>query len=662
MDQEPDLRRIVVAAANLSAAGDHDEALRVLETAGREGLSHPVARNVAGDIYLMQGKKREALKAFDTAVKNAPAYPEAHCNRGVALQQLGRLEEAVAAFDRALKLRPSYAIAHFNRGNALRDLHRDADAVSAYDRAIALNADFAEAYLNRGVARRRLGEATGALDDFDRALRLRTKYNEAEIGRIEALRDLDRHREALESAERFLLKEPDSPIVLAVKTTALVKLNRKDEALAAADELVGRYPDEAPAHGARSAVLRDLTRAEEALSEAREAARLAPRMPEPQLEMALCLLDLGKHAEALASLEKAERLGARWRDLAGGRAQALTQLGRKEEAAAIHRKLIAAFPGDAMIAYNGALHQLAQGDYAEGFRNYERRLDEGGISRTALDELAPRWRGEPLAGRKLLVYGEQGLGDAIQFARYLPRAAESGAEISLKVSKPLQRLFRGVAKGMAMIDAVGALRVDAQVSIMSLAHVFGTRVETVPPAPYLSAEPALVAKWRERIGPTGFRIGVVWQGSTGYKADRVRSLPLARLAPLAALSGVRLISLQAINGLDQLDSLPEGMRVERLGPEASDPSDGLAEVAAVTESLDLVLGIDSGVAHLAGALGRPVWTLLRDQPEWRWIDGRTDTPWYGSMRLFRQKKLGDWDPVIAEVVEAVAELLGGRGG
>lgn len=658
MSQEADLRPIVMRAAELSAAGNLDEALRTLDGAGRDGLAHPVVRNLAGDIYLKQGKKREALKAFDTAVKNAPGYPEAHCNRGVALQQLGRLEEAVSAFDRALKLRPPYAIAHFNRGNALRDLRRDADAVAAYDRAIALKPDFAEAFLNRGVVQRRLGEATKALDDFDKALRLRAKYSEAEIGRMEALGDLHRYRAALEAAERILAREPENAPALSTKSLGLMRLGRRDEALLVADELSRLHPAEAAAHARRSAALRELTRFEEALREAELARRLAPHAPDASLEVAASHGGLGNHSEQMAALDRADRLGAKWRDTAPGRANALDQLGRREEASAIYRKLLALHPDDPGIAYASAWWLLEQGDYPRGFAAFEHRLDPGGVSYTGVEDMAPRWRGEPLAGKRLFVYGEQGLGDTIQFARFLPRVRESGADVLLRLPRTLQRLFRPLTDGMSVIDGIPAEPVDAQVSTMSLGHVFGARRETLPTAPYLKAEPELVEKWRGRIGDEGFRIGIIWQGNTKFSADRFRSAPLAAFAPVAALPGVRLISLQAMHGLGQLAALPDGMKVETLGPEVSHPVDGLVEIAAVMANLDLFLSIDSGVAHMAGALGQPTFLLVRGQPEWRFPYGETFSAWYPRSRIFRQRKLMDWTPEIADVVAVLKEKLG----
>ncbi len=387
------------------------------------------------------------------------------------------------------------------------------------------------------------------------------------------------------------------------------------------------------------------------MAEADEAVRLAPKLADAHLERANALGVLGRTDEQAAALDKMERLGGLPSAIGLVRTSVLIKQGRLQEADDLFAKLIERYPTDVALGYGHSLLLLHRGDFVRGLKEYELRLDAAEAVRTDLDLVAPRWQGEALTGRKLLVYGEQGFGDAIQFARYLPLVADKGGETTLLLRKPMQRLFRTIADGMAMVDGIGAATFDAQVSIVSLAHVFGTTEATIPPAPYLAPEPALVEKWRSRLGAGGFRVGIVWQGNVDHEHDRFRSLPLARLAPLAAIPGVRLISLQAVNGLDQLDRLPTGMTVERLDPEMTDPVEGFSEIAGVMANLDLVLVVDTAMAHLAGAVGVPVWMLASTMMEWRWIAGRTDSPWYRSMRIFRQTKLGDWDDVIAEITD-----------
>ncbi|MCR4282694.1 MAG: hypothetical protein NUV72_06680, partial [Bauldia sp.] len=277
--------------------------------------------------------------------------------------------------------------------------------------------------------------------------------------------------------------------------------------------------------------------------------------------------------------------------------------------------------------------------------------------------LAPLWRGENLEGTKLLVYAEQGHGDTIQFTRYLPEIAERGGTLTLLVQEPLRRLYEANFPGIDVTRSLGMRSgFDYQISLMSLPFVFGTTLETIPQnVPYLHADPARAEKWRERIGVDGFRVGIAWQGNPTYGRDRDRSIRVGEFAPLTAVNGVRLISLQWSGGAEQLKSLPGGMRVETLGEEIENNPDGFREVAAVMANLDLLIMSDTGPAHLAGALGRPVWVALNDRPDWRWMRQGSASPWYPTMRLFRQKTTGDWPGVFAEMAEELRRLVAARG-
>jgi len=230
------------------------------------------------------------------------------------------------------------------------------------------------------------------------------------------------------------------------------------------------------------------------------------------------------------------------------------------------------------------------------------------------------------------------------------------------VQPPLLKLIRSFPAPVAWMDNIRAAgRFDFQIPMLSLPHVLGTEVDTVPAAvPYLSADPQARGFWGERIGAAGFRVGIVWQGNPGYRYDRRRSVPLRHYAALAAVPGVRLISLQAVHGLDQLQGLPAGMNVETLGEKITANPDGVSEIAAAMASLDLIVSSDTAMAHLAGALGRPVWVALSDDPDWRWLFGRDDSPWYPTMRLFRQPVRDEWGGVFAAMAAALkARIAGG---
>jgi hypothetical protein len=298
---------------------------------------------------------------------------------------------------------------------------------------------------------------------------------------------------------------------------------------------------------------------------------------------------------------------------------------------------------------------LQIGRFAEGWQGYEwrRKID----SETARPQSGPDWTEGDTSAKRLLFYSEQGLGDTIQFSRFACSVAAMGAEVLLEVQPSLEGLL-GSLKGVKVIPKGATLpEHDAELPLMSLPHVLGANPETMPRnLPYLFAEPARVEAWAKRLPAGQFRVGIVWQGKSTGDVDIGRSIPLRFFAPLCRIPGLTLISLQKYDGVRQLAHLPPGMRVETLGEEFDAGSNAFVDCAAVMMNLDLVICSDTAAAHLAGALGRPVWIVLKHVPDWRWMMDREDTPWYPTARLFRQARRDDW----GEVFERIArELAGG---
>jgi hypothetical protein len=261
----------------------------------------------------------------------------------------------------------------------------------------------------------------------------------------------------------------------------------------------------------------------------------------------------------------------------------------------------------------------------------------------------------------VLVLNDHGLGDTIQFFRYLPMMTAAGVETTFVCPPRLRRLLASKAK-VRFVDSLPQEEpFDAQIAISSLPRAFGTRLETIPAAvPYLAAEQALRDIWAKRIGAQGFKIGVVWQGNPDPEADRARSMPLTALAPLARIAGVRLISLQKGFGEEQRSNLTPSMRLETLGPNFDAGPDAFVDTAAMMTCLDLVVTCDTSIAHLAGALAVPVWVALKSDAEWRWLTERTDSPWYPTMRLFRQARRGVWSDVFEAMAGELAQLVARR--
>jgi Tfp pilus assembly protein PilF len=334
---------------------------------------------------------------------------------------------------------------------------------------------------------------------------------------------------------------------------------------------------------------------------------------------------------------------------------ALRDLAHYDAALAAYERAIALHPDYHDAIYNRALLQLAMAQFEQGWAGFEHRfaISEQTVRRPLLHGRV--WAGEPLSDKSIVVHGEQGYGDTIMMLRYLPLLAQAGAHVTFFVAPELLRLLRTLSSPIEFVDRVDARTFDYQSAAMSLPGRLWTTAGFASQVPYLAPEAELVARWRARIGDHGFKVGISWQGNPAGKADRGRSMLLAQLAPLAQIPGVRLISLQTHHGLDQLQQLPPGMSVELLGGDYAAGPDSFVDAAAAMHCVDLVVTTDSAPAHLAGALGRPCWVLLMHVPDWRWMIGREDSPWYPHTRLFRQSERGNWETPVRKVAEELRQ-------
>ena len=505
---------------------------------------------------------------------------------------------------------------------ALSELGRNNAALDNYDRALAVRPDDAEALYNRGNTLHKLGRLEQALESYERALAVGADFAEALNNRGVVLQKLGRFEEALESCEQALAVGPQYPEALHNRGNTLQELGRFEQALASYEQALALRPGYAEALDNRGNALRALGRFDEAMECHEQALAVRPDFAEAFYNRGNTLRDLKRFDEAMESFQRA----------------------------------LALEPNFAKGQVNRAYLLLLTARFAEGWQAHEWRRREDSWTGRSLS--GPEWRkGEPCPGR-LLLYAEQGLGDTIQFSRFASSVAASGKEVFLEVQPPLGALL-GRLEGVKAIRKGETLpEYDAHLPLMSLPHVLGITPETLPRNfPYLLAEPARVEAWAKRL-PTGqFRVGIVWQGNSDGYVDKGRSIPLRCFAPLCRIPGLRLISLQKNKGIEQLADLPPGMRVETLGAEFDSSPDAFLDTAAVMMNLDLVISSDTAAAHLAGALGCPVWIVLRHVPDWRWMIDREDTPWYPTARLFRQTRHADWD----EVFERIAgELARGR--
>ena len=382
-------------------------------------------------------------------------------------------------------------------------------------------------------------------------------------------------------------------------------------------------------------------------------------MANAHVNRGLLLAYMGRTEDALVSFDHAIALEPDSIGAHIGRSGTLVGVGRIDEALTYNRELSRNPVMRPEADFLSAMLHLGRGEWEEGLTFYEARrtLDRYSDNRSYPQ---PEWLGDaPLKSKTLYVHGEQGLGDQMMFARFLPAVRRAGATVAFAPKDRLKRLFtgQGLADDILAFDSVPA-SFDYHIPLASLPRALGTRPDTIPAeVPYLKPEAALVEKWQARIGNNGFRIGVCWACSPDLLQGLDRSFPLRRLAVLADLPNVRLISLQRLDGLAELADLPADMKVETLGDDFDGGADAFVDTAAAMASCDLVISCDTSVAHLAGALGRPVWTALKRHPEWRWLLEDTTSPWYPTMTLFRQEQMSVWEPVFAAMRDRLAGML-----
>ena len=610
------------------------------------------------------GRHDEAVEAAERAVALNPIFAEAHGNRGQALHRLGRVADALTSYAQVVALKPT-AQAHFNQAAMLRELGRLDDALASYDQAIGLEPDYVEAHRGRGIALCDLGQAEQGLESFERAVALKADYADAWRHRGTALRALGRPVEALASQDQAIALQPAYAEAHGARGAVLSDLKQHEAALASYEQATALKPDYAEAFSNKVTALRELHRLDEALSAADQALALKPGYAEGRNNRGGALYDLRRLDEALADYDQAIALKPDYPEALNNRGVVLHELRRLDEAMASYDRAIALWPDYTEAHHNQAMCRLMREDFAGGWAQYEWRGQTEQLRTDGADADAPLWLGEQdLAGRTILLRGEQGLGDTLQFCRYAPEVAARGAEVVLQVQPGLERLL-GRLPGVARVVTRGEATPphDLQTPLMSLPLALGAGPK-VRREGYLTADPEAVADWAERLGATGGdrRVGLCWAGGlrpdqrVAHSYDRRRSLPLAAFAPLAEVAGLQIYSLQKGPPAAQLAELiASGWD----GPEITDLTDDLkdfADTAALVENLDLVITCDTAVAHLAGALGKPVWILNRFDACWRWLADRDDSAWYPTARLFRQPAPGDWASVIGRVVEELASV------
>jgi len=561
------------------------------------------------------GNLTDAAMLYNQLRNSFPEHPDVLNGLATLALQQGNAEEGVRLLGLSLKVAPNQPLVLCNRGAGLQSLGRLDEALACYDRAIALKHDLAEAYSNRGLALVGLERWNEALASCESALALRPDYVEAHNNRGIALQRLDRFEEALACYDRAIALKPGYAEAISNRGFVLSELARWEEALASCDRAIALQPSSAMAHNNRGVALQGLVRLDESLACFDRAIDLKPDYVEAYCNRGRVLSDLRRWHEALACCDQA----------------------------------IALKPDLADAYWDKSMLKLALGDFEEGWKLYEWRWRCH--QRTHVRNFVePLWLGERLAnGKTIFIHAEQGLGDFIQFCRYAPMVEALGAGVVLEVpaaliplAKTLHGKFRIVKRG----DPLPSF--DLHCPIMSLPLAFGTTVESIPAkVPYLFADAGKQEAWHRRLGTKTIpRIGLAWSGSPAQHYDRRRSMPLQTLEPVLRLP-IEFHALQTEIRPGDAAYLQETNRVHLHQDELHDFSD----TAALASEMDLVISVCTSVAHLAGALGKPVWILLSAAPSFRWMLDRPDSPWYPSATLVRQSAMGDWGSVIAEIAQ-----------
>ena len=607
------------------------------------------AMHMLSRIAYQEGQVNDALELIGKSLALKPDYADAQLDLGNMLLQQGRQDEAAAAYKQAISIKPQWAQPQVNLGTVLRSQGKIAEAIECFRQAIALDPALPEAHHKLGASLHETGQLEGAIASFEKVVALSPKARAYAIlgDQYREIGELDRAASAYRQAVAL---KPDWADVHNSLGEVLRKLGELDAATAAYRQAIAVNPGLAQAHNNLANALKDAGQLEDAIASFQHAAELAPDSAEIRANLGVALQEAGRLDAAELACRAAISLRPDFAEAHNNLAACLREGGRLGESIVVAREAIRLRPDFAIAHFNLAMSLLSGSDLLSGWDEYEWRwkCTEFPSKDRGFPQLL--WDGSDLGDRTLLVHAEQGFGDTIQFIRYLPMVAGRGGKIIVECQPQLVRLlqpFSSICRIIGRTDSLPSF--DVHCPLLSLPRIFQTTLDSIPAdVPYLFPPSEVVEDWRSKLHlpDEQFNIGLAWAGGRTFSSDRTRSLSLDRLAALAAVGGARFYSVQKGYAAAQAAGPPAGMNLIDLSAELND----FVDTAAVITLMDLVITTDTSVAHLAGALGKPTWILLRFAADWRWLEERDDSPWYPSMRLFRQSAPGDWDGVIRQVV------------
>lgn len=585
--------------------------------------NHSDALHLLGLGTAALGRPEAGMALIRRALEVQPRFPAAWFNLGNVCHQTGRLTEAIDAFRQAHQLQPNNADVLCNLANCLVLTAQYPEAEAVARNAIALAPGNPMLHLNLGLTLAQQGRLADAVESFRTSLAVDANIGAAweELGTV--LHTLGRQAEAVPAFEQALRLNPGNAVIWCELGECLASLAHPAEAHAALDRAIACNSRLVAAHLHKGSLLQRENRLGDALRCYLTAAEIDPRCGE-------ALSNIGTIHLAKGDLDAAE----------------LT-----------FRRVQTVAPEHKEAAWNLAVTLLTRGNYTEGWPAYEHRWALPYLAKTKREYPCPLWTGQQaIEGRTVLVYAEQGFGDTLQFARYIPVLARAGAAVHFHVQPALLRLLQQL-EGAASVAPLGdtAPPSDYHIPLLSLPAAFGTTQESIPhPAGYLRAPPDTVAKWTDKVSVLpGRKIGIAWSGNRSHNNDHNRSIPLAVFQRLFEVENSSFVVLQKDQAPVDDPMLASFANVHDHRAAITD----FADTAAIITHLDLVIAVDTSVAHLSAALGKPTWVLLPFNADWRWMRNRTDSPWYTAARLFRQPTLGDWESVI----RLLQQTLGGSG-
>jgi tetratricopeptide (TPR) repeat protein len=603
-------------------AGRRGDAIQLVRNALSHAPDNTACLNTLGFLLRLDQKYQDAEAALSRAIALKADYADAHNNLGIVYAESGDPTRAEASYREALKHRPEFPEAHSNLGNLLYRMGRLDDAVAAYESATTLRPGYAEAHVNQGDAYFNKGEHDKALIAYKNAVDAAPEWANGWYKLANALYQMDQFDRAVLAYQRCVDLNPNQPRSLTNLGATLEKLGRIDEA---------------------AMILR-------------HAIVLSPDDPIGLKNLGHVVLKLGHVAEGLHLMRRSVEVEPGDPDAHYTYGNALVRMERLQEALNCYAKVREMQPDAARAYFAPAAVLLMNGQFKEGWAAYESRFGMSTYKSNVKNVRERLWDGSSLNGRRLLVHVEQGFGDTLQFIRYLPllRRREPEGKIILICEPELFPVLKQI-DGYSEIYSLrsdNSIQYDTQIPLLSLPNRFATTLESIPDeTPYLAAPPEAKGRLKRGKG-TKLAVGIVWAGRPTHSDDRFRSCPVGWFSGLFDIPGVEFFSLQWGPRAGEIAPYLDRKNVTSLTESLTD----FGETAAFIEQLDLVIAIDTAVAHLAGALGKPVWTLLAFGGEWRWLFRREDTPWYPAMRLFRQRILGDWRPVFQRMKVALSEM------